>query len=237
MQQVKVWSALGLLAVSGMANAGVSSTITLTNDYDFRGVSQSAEDPALQASIDYADENSGWYVGAWGSNVDFGDDTDFELDLYGGITGKTAMGLGWDAGIVLYTYDESKYRFPEIYAAVTYQWFKAKVAYSNDFGGDSDFPPRHRSGWYVSGDANIPLPMNFSALAHLGHSRGSYWTNSNNPYDDYFDYSIGVGYTLDKFNLTLRRVDTHNSGRPYVTSDVGNNESRIVLTVSTTFPW
>lgn len=236
MKAIQVGSMLGLLAMAGAAQAGLSATATVTNDYDFRGITQSAEDPALQGSVDFT-HDSGWYVGAWGSNVDFGDDTDFELDLYGGITGKTDMGLAWDAGLVVYTYDESKYRFPEVFTAFTYQWFKAKLAYSNDFGGKSDFPPRHRSGWYVSGDATVPLPANFSALGHVGYSFGSYWTQENNPYDDYVDYSLGVGYTLEKFNLTLRYVNTHNSGKPYVTSDVGNNEARLVLAISTTFPW
>lgn len=230
MKHVKVWSALGLLAVAGTASAGISSTVTVTNDYDFRGISQTAEDPALQASVDYASE--GWYVGAWGSNVDFGDDTDFELDLYGGFTGKTDIGLGWDAGLVFYTYDESRYNFPEIFTAFTYSWFKGKLAYSNDFGGDSD-GGRHRSAFYLSGDATIPLPVkDLSLLAHLGHSFGNYWDNV--PGDAYTDYSIGVGYTVQKINLALKYVDTD---APPAGTDLFNNEGRLVLSASTTFPW
>src|SRR5215510_2933405 len=84
MKQVKMLSAIGLQALAGAANSGVTSTITATNDYEFRGFSQSATDPALQASLDYAHDR-GWYIGAWASNVDFGPaDVDFELDLYTG---------------------------------------------------------------------------------------------------------------------------------------------------------
>ena len=48
-----------------------SATVTAVSDYLFNGVSQTQEDPALQASFDWADD-SGIYAGVWGSNVDFG---------------------------------------------------------------------------------------------------------------------------------------------------------------------
>src|SRR5262245_17315095 len=85
MKQVKILSAAALLALAGTANAGVSSTITATNDYDFRGITQSAKDFAIQASLDYA-HDSGWYIGAWASTIDWGDsfDSDVEVDLYTG---------------------------------------------------------------------------------------------------------------------------------------------------------
>ena len=38
---------IGLLAVAGAAQPGVTSTWTATHDYDFRGNSQSAKEPAL----------------------------------------------------------------------------------------------------------------------------------------------------------------------------------------------
>lgn len=227
MKQVRVWSALGLLAVSGMANAAISSTITLTNDYDFRGVSQSGEDPALQASFDYADQNSGWYAGAWASNVDFGDNTDFELDLYTGFTGKTDAGLGWDAGLIYYTYDESNYNFPEIYSALSYSYFKGKLSYTNDYGGDST--RGHVGAFNLALDASVPLPVeNLAATAHIGRSEG------NHGFADYTDYSVGVTYAVQKFNLGLKYVDTN---LPDPGTDVFSGEGRFVFTVATTLPW
>ena len=89
MRNLTILAALGLAAAAGTANAGVTSTVTLTNDYDFRGITQTDEDPAIQASVDFATD-SGWYIGAWASNVDFpGYDGDIELDLYTGFTGST----------------------------------------------------------------------------------------------------------------------------------------------------
>ncbi|MGD9842322.1 MAG: TorF family putative porin [Steroidobacteraceae bacterium] len=226
MKHLKVGSILGLLALSGMAHAEISSTITLTNDYDFRGMSQSAEDPALQASFDYADARSGWYAGAWASNVDFGDKTDLELDIYTGFTGKTDAGLGWDAGFVYYTYDEDKYNFPEIYTAFNYSYFDAKLSYTNDWGGRGT---DGKDALYLSVGATVPLPIqNLSALAHIGRSEG------NNGFTDYTDYAVGVAYTVNKFDLGLKYVDTN---LPNPRSDVFNSEGRFVFTVATTLPW
>ena len=71
----------GLLALSGVSQAQFSSTWTFVTDYDFRGYSQSARDPAIQASADYAFGESGLSVGIWASNVDFGVDDDLETRL------------------------------------------------------------------------------------------------------------------------------------------------------------
>ena len=54
--------------------ADTSITVTGVSDYLFNGVSQTQEDPAIQACFDWAGD-TGWYAGVWGSNVDFGEDT------------------------------------------------------------------------------------------------------------------------------------------------------------------
>jgi uncharacterized protein (TIGR02001 family) len=246
MRNLRILAALGLLTAAGAANAGVSSTWTATNDYDFRGNSQSAKDPALQGSIDFATD-AGWYVGAWASNVDFCPsgasgclEADYEVDLYTGFTGTTDGGLGWDAGLIYYTYDEGDYNYPEIYASLSYEWFKGKIWYSNSFGGDAaedlalDLSgDDDTAAWYVEGNATIPLPENFSVLLHAGYSTGDYWDNAFG--DDQIDYAVGVGYTVSHFNLALKYVDT--DGDVEVTSDEFNNEGRVIFTVATTFPW
>jgi uncharacterized protein (TIGR02001 family) len=228
MKQVKMLSAAVLLGLAGAANAGVSSTITATNDYDFRGFSQSATDPAIQASLDYS-HDSGFYVGAWASNVDFGPaaDVSFELDLYVGFTGKINDDFSWDAGLIYYTYpDESDFNFPEIYGGFTWKWLKAKLSYSNDFGGSDE------DAYYLDGTATIPLPGNFSLLAHVGYSDGDGVDAVVG--DSYMDYSFGVGYSFSNFNFALKYV---GSDAPENTADVFNNEDRVIFTVATTLPW
>jgi len=64
-----------------------SASIGATTDYILRGVSQSYGHGAMQLGANYQN-TQGWYIGAWGSNVDpypfLGSAQ--ELDLYGGIT-------------------------------------------------------------------------------------------------------------------------------------------------------
>lgn len=237
---------IGLLAAAGAAQAGVTSTWTATNDYDFRGNSQSAKDPAIQASLDYA-ADSGWYVGAWASTIDFAvprggplDDPDFELDVYGGYTKTLASGWAYDFGIVAYTYpQETDFTYTEAYAGIAKDWFKAKLSYSPEFGGKAakDLSRDLGNGssvsaWYMEANAAVPLPQNFSFLGHIGYSTGDYWDNAF--LDDQIDWSAGVGYTAGKFNFALKYVDTDSDVK--VTSDAFNNEGRVIFTVAATFP-
>jgi uncharacterized protein (TIGR02001 family) len=230
MRNLRTLAALGLLTAAGAANAEVSSTWTLTNDYDFRGVTQTDEDPAVQASVDFATD-SGWYIGAWASNVDFpGYDGSLEVDLYTGFSGASEGGLGWDVGLIWYTYPGSDNSatesevldFPEIYGSLSFGPFKGKLWYSNDFGGTDE------SSAYLEGNLTVPLPQNFSLLAHAGYSDGDAIDVLYG--DSYFDYSAGVGYTAGKFNLALKYVGNDIDGDVY-------DDSRLIFTIATTFPW
>lgn len=237
MNNLRCLLAIGLLGCTTVTFAEVSSTVTLTNDYDFRGISLSAKDPALQASVDYAHE-SGFYLGAWASNADFGPgtDVDYELDLYAGFTGGAEEGLGWSAGIVYYTWPGGQYPegsgfddldYPEIFAGLSYGMFSGKVWYSNDYSAtDTD-------GYYLEGNAAIPLPANLTLNLHAGYSWGDYWKDING--DEPLDYSVGLGYTAGHFDLALKYVDTESD--VIVEDDVFNNEGRVIFTIATTFPW
>lgn len=222
---------MGLLAAAGAANAELSSTWTVTNDYDFRGATQSAKDPAVQASLDFSTD-AGWYVGAWASNVDFGDaDVDYEVDLYTGFAGGDEEGLGWDVGFVYYAYpDESDFNYPEIYGKLSYGMFSGGLFYSNDWVNSGE------SSVYLTGDVGVPLPQNFSLLAHIGYSFGDYFDDVDS---EYFDYSVGVGYTAGNFDLALKYVDTNLDDDDFLFSDddVFNTEGRVIFTIATTFPW
>ena len=91
--------------MTSQALAQWSSTVTLVSDYLFNGVSQTSEDPALQASIDWAGD-AGVYAGTWASYIDFGgtDETDLEWDFYLGYYTNLTENLDLDIGIAQYTY-------------------------------------------------------------------------------------------------------------------------------------
>jgi len=236
MKQYKWVLAGAALAASGVAGAGEwSSTVTATSDYDFRGVSLSAKDPALQASIDWA-ADSGLYVGAWASNIDYGSDVDgdIELDLYAGWAGEFGGGVGWDAGAVWYLYPGSSESatkakiedYPELWFGISYGIFDAKQWWAIDYGGGSD------DALYTEANLNFELPANFTAGVHVGYNYGDAFDGF-----EYFDYAAFVGYTLGHFDLELRYTGTDLSGEDKITDDVFNTEGRLIFSVSTTFPW
>ncbi|MGB5101910.1 MAG: TorF family putative porin [Steroidobacteraceae bacterium] len=222
-------AAILLVAAGAAAQAEVTATVTATSDYDFRGITQSANDPALQASVDYAHE-SGFYAGVWASNVDWDADGDVEVDLYGGIAGgETVL---WDVGLVWYAYPSSDdlYDFGELYGSLGYEWIEGKIWYSNKFGGC----PNCDSAFYYEANANFELPAGFGLGLHIGRSDGDYWENF-----EYTDWSVGVTYTLGHFDLGLKYVDGSDLGDfcEDVPGDVGSCEARAIFSVSTTFPW
>jgi len=230
MRNLRILAAFGLLGAATVANAEVSSTWTLTNDYDFRGASQSAKDPALQGSVDYA-AASGWYVGAWASNVDFGTDVDYEVDFYTGFKGEISEGFGWDAGFVYYAYpDDSDLNYPEIYGKLSYGMFSGGLYYSNDWIGTEE------NSIYATGDVSVPLPHDLSLNFHAGYSTGDYFSDRDS---EYLDYSVGVGYTAGHFNLALKYVDTNLDDGDFWFSgnDVLNTEGRVIFSIATSFPW
>ncbi len=210
-----------LLAVAGAAQAEFTVAPTLASDYDFRGVSQTGEDPALQLGLNYA-HDSGFYAGLWGSNVDFGTPKpDVEIDLYAGYSGGDAEeSFGYDVGAVLYAYPSaSEGNTIELYAGLSKGWFAGKLWYSPDVASTSS------SGWYVEGNATIPLPQNLSLLGHLGYSFGD---ESVSTVRKETDYSLGVGYALGNFNLAAKWVDG---------SGALKSRNQFIFSVTTTLPW
>ncbi len=118
-------AALVMMASAAAAHAEVTGTLAATTDYNWRGVTQTAQDPALQGSLDFSTE-MGFHGGAWASNVDFGGgDPNVEIDLYAGYGGgETFL---WDVGILYYTYTgASDLNFTEFYGSLGWEWITGK---------------------------------------------------------------------------------------------------------------
>ena len=201
----KTLLASSLAACAGLAQAEFSANVALTSDYVWRGVSQTNEDPAIQGGFDFS-AKSGFYLGTWGSNVEFNDNAQMELDIYGGWSGEVG-GIGVDVGIIRYTYiDESSLNFTEFYLGASYGPFSAKI--SNDFDNDN---------LYYEAGLEFGLPEDATLALHIGR------------YDfdaggDYTDYSIGVSKEFGGFGVDLSYYDTDLDG-PL-------SDGRVVLTVS-----
>ncbi len=107
------------LTVSAMAaHAEITGTVTVVSDYDFRGITQTAQDPALQGSLDLRARER-LLRGVWASNVDFGDccDEEVEVDSTPGFAAaRTSPGT---SALIYYSYPGAEdIDFPEIYASL-----------------------------------------------------------------------------------------------------------------------
>lgn len=177
-----------------------SASVALSSEYVWRGVSQSASDPAISGSIDVA-HSSGLYAGVWGSNVDFGTDASIELDYYAGFGGEFGeSGVSYDIGGLYYDYpSEEELDFFEVYGSLGYSFLTAGVAYTA--WADSE---ALEDSVYYSLDAGYDIGM-FSLAAGLG-----YYDYDNG--DDYTNYHVGVSTELAGFGLDLTYSDTDSNG-------------------------
>lgn len=79
--------------------------VDIVSNYVSNGVTQSDGKPAIQPYFEIG--LNGFYAGTWMSNVDFGDDDDWEIDLYLGYRNLFANDLFVDVGYARYLYDHS----------------------------------------------------------------------------------------------------------------------------------
>ena len=180
-------------------NAGVFS------DYRFRGFSQTDEGAALQAGVDAT--AGGLYGGAWISNVDFGDDTEAEVDFYGGY--RTVIGgFNVDVGGVVYLYVGSP-------AVTDYDYVEAKVAVSRAVGPvtvggvvywSPDFFGVDEEATYVEANAAFAVADGWTVSGAFG--RQTLDVNA-----DYDTWNAGVSWAFtEKAVVDVRYHDTDVAG-------------------------
>lgn len=188
-----------------------TGNVGFVSDYTFRGISQTREKPALQGGVDYT-HPSGFYLGVWGSSIDF-NDTDrasLEVDGYGGYTYSVEK---WtlDGRFTYYGYPGAKtaldYDYYEIGGSVTYDFgipkLTGSVNYSPDYFGESG------TGIYYSLSTKVPLVYGFGLNGKIGHQSIDDRARFGVP--SYTDWSAGVTYDWRGFQLGLQYVDTNLS--------------------------
>jgi uncharacterized protein (TIGR02001 family) len=186
-------AATGLPCVSGLALAeetpehSFTGKLAIYSEYEYRGISQTSEKPALQLNLDYA-HKSGLYIGTFLSNVKWLKDTadslgtttsaQIEWDIYGGYKWEFIKDWTLDVGYLRYEYPSSKAIAPytvkpntdEVYAAVSYGPGTLKYSYSfNDTFG----VPHSKGSDYLELTVNYPLPMleKLTLNGLVGHQR------------------------------------------------------------------
>ncbi len=178
-------------------NAGVFS------DYVFRGVSQTGKDVAFQGGVDYSFGDSGFYVGAWGSNIDFGAQAapDIEIDAYVGYNTDIGEKVNFDVMLTRYTYHGAN----SGYGNIDYNELITKIAlkdvatltlaYANDY-------------------SNIDEKVFYANLGHSWDLGKEYTLNAGfgrtfADFGEYNDWNVGVSKAFGPLEVGLNYYDTN----------------------------
>ena len=209
-------SLIAALAVTTMSTSaiatdevGVSANVSMTNNYVWRGMTQTANKPAVQGGLDL--DYMGMYLGTWASNVDFGSAATTELDGYFGYGGELA-GIEYDIGFIKFAYlNEAGINFEEAYLGLSKDFGMASIGLTYSMGID-DAPDD------IAVDASIGLPKDYSLDLGFGD------------YDTYGTrYSAAVSKSFDKldFSIGLHNYSPDASG--------ADDEKNVVVSLGTGF--
>ena len=196
-----------LLGVSSLAQAELSANIGATSNYLWRGVTQTDDGPAISGGIDWA-HDSGFYLGSWVSNIDWGVGNGAEVDVYGGYSGKVGD-LGYDVGLIYYYYPDSAYddsNFSELYGNLSWKFLSAGIAYT--LAGDADDDAQWSEGdlyYHVSASHDVAESWNVAGTI------GYYDFDVPSSCDcDYAHYQLDVTKSagdFGDFTMTVSKAD------------------------------
>jgi len=229
-----------LMAMPALAeDSPFSGNVSLTNNYVFRGLSQTGNKPALQGGFDYA-HSSGFYAGVWGSNISWLSDANMasnasiELDTYLGFSNSFAEDFTYDVGFLRYNYPgtyaagQISANTNEVYGSLGYKWVTLKYSRStSDLFGVAN---SSGSGYLELGAEYTFDGPGVTVGAHYGKQKVK-----NNAGSDYKDYSLSVskdfaGYT---FGLMYTKASTNAPVIDNQGNDLGKGHA--VLSVSRSF--
>ena len=213
-----------IMGASGSASAqnipfDLTATATVTSDYLFRGISQTAGDPAFQASLEAGMEN-GFFFGVWGSNVDFGptSDADYEVDLYVGYANEIGD-FSYTAKALYYVYpgtgsEDLDYVEVGVDLAYTVAWatYGVSAYWTPDYSGNTG------DAWYLAYSTDVALSEQFTFSVGVG------W-NGFEEGDHYLNSTVGVAYSYEDWVVDVTYSLTDRTATP----------NKWVLTVSKSF--
>ena len=197
--------AVSTMTTSAMAEIEVSANASATNNYVWRGMTQTSNNAAVQGGLDIG--LGGFYLGTWASNVT----NDTEVDGYAGYAGEID-GLSYDLGAIRYGYlDAPSSNFNEAYLGLGYDFGAASLGATYSKGLD-DAPDD------IAVDLSVPVMQDYS----LDLAYGDYDTVGTR-------YSVGVSKSFEKVDFS---VAYHNFDHDTTSA---SNEKNVVLSVGTSF--
>jgi uncharacterized protein (TIGR02001 family) len=227
------------LSISPVRADGWRSTLVVTSDYVFRGVSQSGGNPAIQGSVAFW-HPTGWYAGAWASSVETArryyspQGTHAEVNLFLGFGKRLSEDWSVDAKAVRYLY-------PNDPAPVSYNYneFSVGVAWRERLYANLSVAPgttlfartggvRNHTSMAAELSYQQPLSAWFTWL--LG---GGYHEVANPPVAGYYFGATGLSLELHRVSFELMHFRTSNAGIDLFGRQLAG--PRTVFTASMTF--
>jgi uncharacterized protein (TIGR02001 family) len=191
------------ISPNAFAVEGLSANIGATNNYIWRGLEQTHGDAAVSGGIDYVSQ-SGFYIGTWTSNADWAtsDTTDsgmsYELDVYGGYTGKFSN-FDYDIGFTYYAYPDSDLAsdFTEVFGNIThgvltlgYATLANADGYS--FGDDS----------FISADIDLTFASDIALNLHIGTGTNDFYAG-----ESFIEYGMHLSKNNFSFGFSKNDLD------------------------------
>lgn len=235
-----------------LPDVAITGSAAVTTDYLFRGISQSSNNAAVQASMT-ATHSSGLYGTLWGSSIANGNGG-AEIDLMLGYSMPINLGstqkATLDLGVMRYVYPGANDTnngsafdpdYNELYASVALpsvmmegDTLKTGLAFSNDYFNESD------QFMYVYGSYSTPITgTNFGLVSSVGYNRFDDNFKMNqalgtdpNAGDDYIDYKVGTTFGVQGLAAELAYAGTDLKN-----SECGGSlcDGRVILTLSKAF--
>ena len=191
-------------------------SVTLTQDYRFRGISATSGNIALQSGIE-ATVLKYFYVGAWGSTVEQQKAAfitvpgDAETDIYGGVKIPLNKKLTWNTSFTRYGYADKNSVYWEGYSGLALEGPAIPGDFAFGAVYSSDYPANDGKFFYPHVSYSAELPLSLTLDLHLGYNNFSS-TATGTPADitgNYLDWQAGLALNIVGFTLSAAFVGTN----------------------------
>jgi len=224
------------VSINALADS-VDGSVSITNDYRFRGISQSYLEPSMSTQLEYT-TNLGLWAGHKFDTVskqEYNNGIGVESDYYAGFTHRFDNGIRIYVGDYEYTYPKSKiehisYNTNELFSQIRISGFTIKYYRSlTDYFGT----PVSVGTQYYSLDNYSPLGT-ATLVSHIGHTNVANYSNLS-----YTDWHTGPVINFKGIDFALTYYwNTHMTSTFKIINTLSGNEiynNTLVLSISKGF--
>ena len=200
---------LGVAWAGGAAAGEVHGYLTAGTDYVFRGVSQSDQDPSVQAGLDYVHED-GFFAGLFAAAIDYPttsfrpDPGEIELNAYAGFGRPAGNDFAWDVALIHYAYPGSEADDDDYQELGFNLHYRDRARLGLTFSDDARLGGS--SGWTAEIELRQPLAGKFQLSGTLGH-----YAFARDDWRDYEYWDVGVSAVAGPVTFDLRWFDTSDA--------------------------